>query len=329
MVDRRSFLKIVSGIAATALPLASSAYSRGVSGVRVVIIGGGVAGIRAAARLKHKVPRADVTLIDPAGNGKTNPFAKLNSTVRLDSAAILSKAGIRVLAHSVVEADPVSKRLLLQDGSNIDTDLLVFAPGVEFKHDNPVSHPLNYRLLQRRLEAMRNGDNVIVSIPEAPYQYPQGPYINISRIGKYLNADKPASKVIVFDHNSGSSMAELYRRQWSRAASTARIERIEVAAGFIQAADCESGIIDTQDGAFEAGVIALMQEQRAAGVARKAGLSLKEDWCQVNQHTLESLHYPDVYVIGDANDAAQNDKTAFLAVQQADAFVTSIAGRVA
>jgi len=329
MVDRRSFLKIVSGFAVTALPAASSAYSRGAPRMRVAIIGAGVAGIRVAARLRQIAPQANVTLIGPASNGKAGALAKLNSTVQVESAAVLSAAGIRVEMQRVVEVDPVSKRVLLQDGGRINADVLVFAPGVEFKHDNSASHPLNDSLLQHSLEAMRNGDNVIVSIPKAPYQYPQGPYINISGIGEYLNASKPASKVIVFVHNSGSSMAELYRRQWSKAVFMGRIERIEVESGFIQAADYDSGIVDTTDGTFDAGVIALMQEQRAAAVARRAGLSPGNDWCQVHQRTLESLHYPDVYVIGDANDAARSDKTAFSAVQQADAFVRVISDRVA
>jgi len=63
-------------------------------------------------------------------------------------------------------------------------------------------------------------------------------------------------------------------------------------------------------------------------VARKAGLSSNGDWCHVNKRTLESLHYSEVYVLGDANDAAQHDKNAFSAVAQADAFVRAIAGRI-
>ena len=72
-----------------------------------------------------------------------------------------------------------------------------------------------------------------------------------------------------------------------------------------------------------------MDEQRAASVARAAGLSPHGDWCHVNPHVLESLHYADVYVLGDANDASQHHKSAFTAVQQADAFVRVSAGRIA
>ncbi len=324
MVDRRSFMKIVSGIAATALPAASTAVTQGKSGPRVVIIGGGVAGIRAAVRLKQFAPMTDITLIDSIGHGKASPLAKVNSIVMMDSPVTLSKLGINVFSQRVGEVDPVSKRVLFQNGSEIYGDLLVLAPGVEFKHDDHAGHPLNDNALQRRLEAMRDGDNVIVSIPKAPYQYPQGPYINISKIAEYLHVRKPASKVIVFDHNSDSSIADLYRRQWLKTVAAARIEHVEVEAGYIQTANHETGIIDTAGGRIKGGVLALMDEQRAAAVAREAGLSPHDDWCHVSQHTLESLHYPDVYVLGDANDAAQYNKTAYTAVQQADTFVREI-----
>lgn len=328
MVDRRSFLKIAGGIAATALPAASSAYSQRTRGLRVVIVGAGVAGVRAAVRLKQYQPGTDITLIDPIGHGRASPVAKINNIVMLDSPVSLSITGIKVVSQRVVEVDPVSKRVLLQDGGEIYADLLVLAPGVEFKHDGSASHPLNDNLLRRRLEAMQDGANVIVSIPKAPYQYPQGPYITVSRIAEYLHARKPGSKAIVFDHNPGSSTAELYRRQWLKAIPTARIERVEVEAGYIRGADYKTGTIDTTDGSIRGGVIALMDEQRAAAVARNAGLTLHNDWCQVNAVTLESLYYPGVYVLGDANDAAQHDKTAFSAVREADAFVREIAERI-
>ncbi|NNJ98541.1 MAG: NAD(P)/FAD-dependent oxidoreductase [Gammaproteobacteria bacterium] len=324
MVDRRSFLKIASGMAATVLPSTSPAVTQSCQGARVVIVGAGVAGVRAAVRLKQSAPKIDIALIDPIGYGKASPLAKINSIVMMDSPVSLSITGIKVVSQHVIEVDPVNKRVLLQNGGEIYADLLVLAPGVEFKHDDRTSHPLNESVQRRQLEAMHDGDNVIVTIPKAPYQYPQGPYITVSRIADYLHASKPASKVIVFDHNSGSSIAELYRRQWSRKVATARIEHVEVEAGYIAAADYQTGVIDTADGRIRGGVIALMDEQRAAVVAREAGLSLQGDWCHVKQRTLESLHYADVYVLGDANDAAQWDKTAFTAVQQADAFVRAI-----
>jgi sulfide dehydrogenase [flavocytochrome c] flavoprotein subunit len=328
MVDRRSFLKIVSGIAATALPSTSQACIQRNAGPRVVIIGAGVAGVRAAVRLKQYAQGMNITLVDPIGHGKPSPFAKINSLIMTNSSVSLSITGINIVSQRVIEVDPVSKRVLLQNGGEIYADLLVLAPGVEFKHDDRINHPLNDSSLQRQLKAMKDGDNVIVSIPKAPYQYPQGPYINISRIAEYLHTRRPGSKVIVFDHNSGSSIAKLYRRQWLKTVSTARIERVEVEAGYIDDANYETGIVNTADGAISGGVIALMDEQRAAAVAREAGLSPHNDWCHVKPRTLESLHYPDVYVLGDANDAAQNDKTAFTAVQQADAFVREITARI-
>ena len=326
MVDRRSFLQLVSGLAATTLPSASLAVGQRSEGARVVIVGAGVAGVRAAVRLKQYAPGTDITLIDPRGHGKASPLIKVNSIVSMESPVSLSTTGINVVTQRVVEVDPARKRLQLQDGTGVDSDVLVLAPGVEFKNDERITHPLNDRMLERQLTAMHDGAVVIVSIPQAPYQYPHGPYSNVSRIAEYLYTCKPRSKVIVFDHNSDSSIAELYRRKWMKLASAARIERVEVEPGYIRSVNYGTGMINTADGVVVGGVLALMDEQRAASVAREAGLSITGDWCAVNERTLESLHYPEVFVLGDANDAAQYNKTAFTAIQQADAFVRALTG---
>jgi hypothetical protein len=78
-----------------------------------------------------------------------------------------------------------------------------------------------------------------------------------------------------------------------------------------------------------AGVLNLIPAQQAGFIARHGGLAVDGDWCQVSAQTLESSHYKNVYVLGDANDADSYNKTAAVAEQHAARCVSSIKGLLA
>lgn len=65
-VDRRHFFKLLAatGLIAGANTGKANAFSSSAKG-KIVIIGGGAAGISMAARLKHWLDEPDITLIDP------------------------------------------------------------------------------------------------------------------------------------------------------------------------------------------------------------------------------------------------------------------------
>ena len=55
--------------------------------------------------------------------------------------------------------------------------------------------------LFRQLEAMRDGGVYAITIPEAPYRCPPGPYERASVVAAYLKQHKPKSKVLILDAN--------------------------------------------------------------------------------------------------------------------------------
>lgn len=67
MSDRRHFFKLLAatGLIAGANTGKANAFSSSAKG-KIVIIGGGAAGISMAARLKHWLDEPDITLIDPS-----------------------------------------------------------------------------------------------------------------------------------------------------------------------------------------------------------------------------------------------------------------------
>src|SRR5258708_17749299 len=102
---------------------------------RVVIIGGGFGGLRAARALKSAP--ADVTLIDRRNYHLFQPLLYQVATGSLSPGQIAAplrsvlsrQKNTRVLMGDVVDFDPVAKRVALADGAALEYDSLIVAAG--------------------------------------------------------------------------------------------------------------------------------------------------------------------------------------------------------
>src|SRR6202035_2316489 len=102
---------------------------------RVLILGGGFAGLNAAQKLK-RAP-VDVTLIDRRNFHLFQPLMYQVATGSLSPGEIaaplrgvLSKQkNVRVLLGDAVDVDPDIKRVTLRDGAYFDYDTLIVATG--------------------------------------------------------------------------------------------------------------------------------------------------------------------------------------------------------
>src|SRR5499433_2222149 len=102
---------------------------------KVIIIGGGFGGLRAAQALKHAP--VDVTLIDRRNFHLFQPLLYQVATGSLSPGEIAaplrgvlaSQKNTRVLLGDVTDVDPVSKQLSLADGARLEYDSLIVAAG--------------------------------------------------------------------------------------------------------------------------------------------------------------------------------------------------------
>jgi NADH:ubiquinone reductase (H+-translocating) len=102
---------------------------------RVVILGGGFAGLYAAQRLKHAP--AEVTVIDKRNFHLFQPLLYQVATGALSPGeisapirSVLSKQkNTRVLLGEAVDIDPVERRIRLKDGAEVAYDTLIVATG--------------------------------------------------------------------------------------------------------------------------------------------------------------------------------------------------------
>lgn len=342
MKSRRSFLKSLGNIMALAsMPLTTSLAT---INSRVLIVGGGVAGTRAAAYLKMTLPSTWVTLVDPSlQQANDAAFYAIQNQYKPVSKEVLDEIGVDVIADYVEHMDPAEKTVYLKSGKKHSADLLIVAPGVDFKWDDinamiagdreqllhAWEHPSNEVGLWKRIEAMNNGDTVVISVPKMPYQFPQGPYQRATRVAHYLKSFKSRSKVLVLDHNDVFPSMHTQLRQWDEKFPGGMVEWSSAEkGGVLRKVDLDTNTVWTNGDRIRAGVLNLIPPQQAGLVAREAGLNHQSDWCQVVPHTLESAHYRQVYVIGDANDANPYHKTAAVAEQHAAQCVNAIKGLV-
>src|SRR5208282_4753600 len=111
---------------------------------KVVIVGGGFGGLRAAQNLKSAL--VDVTLIDRRNFHLFQPLLYQVATGSLSPGEIAAplrgvlsrQKNTRVLLGDVQDIDPVAKRVLLADGASFEYDSLIVGAGSQtsyYGHD--------------------------------------------------------------------------------------------------------------------------------------------------------------------------------------------------
>ena len=324
--NRRAFLQ--SSSALTLLGLAGLQGCASMSGVpskaKVVVIGGGYGGATAAKYVRLlSAYKIDVVLIEPQENFVSCPMSNLvvSGVKQLDylttSYAGLSKNhGITVVKDFADNIDTAKKTVTLRGGSVIAYDKLVVSPGVELMFgtveglqaaNNSGQIVQAWKAgaetvaLRKQLEAMPDGGVFAITIPEAPYRCPPGPYERACVAAGYFKTAKPKSKVLILDANPDvTSKAGLFKKVWA-----------EQYKGMVEyrpqhkaiAVDARTNTVkfDVQDD-VKAAVLNVIPAMRAGAIAVKAGLNNQANarWCGVNYLTFESTAAKDVHVLGDS-----------------------------
>jgi sulfide dehydrogenase [flavocytochrome c] flavoprotein chain len=318
---------------AASAPLADAARSRRtpptvVSGTtgRVVIVGGGMAGLAAAKYLKvWGGSGVQVTLIERNPSYTSNILSNLVLTgQRTVSSLVYSYAtvrqnyGVDIRQGNVVGIDSVNKRVTLADKSTLQYDRLIVAPGVVFdvlpglESDAARSRVVHAwqagpetTTLRNQLVAMPAGGTFVMTIPASPYRCPPGPYERACVVADWLKRNKPGSKVIVLDANAGIQ-AERHTFETAFAGLFAGIvEYVPNAA--VKSIDTGPSriVVDSQMGTFLGDVVNAIPPQRAGKIVLDNGLANSADgrWAGVKAATFESTAFAGIHVIGDSCSA--------------------------
>ena len=334
-MDRRQVLQaLIKGAAAggagsATLGLLAGCASAGgsPSKAQVVVVGGGYGGATAAKYIRllsdHSI---SVLLIEPSRAFVSCPVSNLVLSGDRTLADITNpytglgdKHGVRIVHDRVAAVDADKRQLRLDGGATIAYDKLVLAPGIDMLWDSvqglQAAQAAGQILqawkagpetlaLRQQLAAMRDGGTFAITIPEAPYRCPPGPYERASVVASYFKRHKPRSKVLILDANPDvTSKGPLFKKAWA-----------ELFPGMVEyrpqhkavAVDALSNTVkfEVQDD-VRADVLNVLPAMRAGLLAVQTGLANANGrWCHVDFLNFESTAARHIHVLGDAIQVA-------------------------
>jgi len=342
---RRNVLAAGLGLLATARLHAAAGSTK----ARVVVVGGGFGGATCARYLKRFAPALAVTLVEPAETFVTCPMsnAVLGGLMELEQItygyAALVRDGIEHVRRAATGIDPETRRVTLEGGEKLAYDRLVLSPGVDLVFaavDGTTTRTTELmphawkageqtRLLRAQLQSMRAGGVFVIGIPDNPYRCPPGPYERACLVAEYFRRHNPAAKILLLDAKDTFTKQPLFEEAW-RTLYPRMIERIPRAeGGTVIAVDDTKRTFVTEFDEFQADVANFIPPQRAAGIARTAGLDAGRGWCEVDPATFESREAPGIHVLGDAVNANPMPKSGFAANNQAKVCAAAVVALLA
>lgn len=320
--NRRRFLQGLTVGTTLAFPALQRASAQGTQ-ARIVIIGGGFGGATAAKYLRMWGENLEVILIERQQSFISCPLSNLviggsrtlkDLTMKYDT--LRSKHGVQVIQAEVASID-TQRQTVSFAGGQLDYDRLILSPGIDFRYDTiqGLSDPAGREAiphawkagpqtitLRKQLEKMPKGGKFLLSIPKMPFRCPPGPYERACQVAFYLRYSNPGSRIIILDANADIVVKkELFLQAWE-----------EKYPGIIEylpnhevtAVDVQSRTAKTAFGDFKADVLNIIPPQRAASIARTAGVANVGDrWCEVDFLSYESTVRKNIHVIGDAVSA--------------------------
>lgn len=327
-MQRRHLLQGLIAGGALGLTGCASLGGTSASKAKVLVIGGGYGGATVSKYIRLLSDYTiDVMMVEPNRQFVSCPVSNLviggqrtMADITNPYSGLSDRHGVRIVHDMVTSVDAVKKTATLASGTVVQYDKLVMSPGIDFMWDQTeglkAAHEAGQILhawkagaetvaLRQQLEAMRDGGTYAITIPEAPYRCPPGPYERASVIAAYFKKAKPKSKVLILDGNPDvTSKGPLFKKAWA-----------ELYGGMVEyrpqhkvvGVDAKTRTVkfEVQDD-VKADVLNVLPVMRAGALAVQTGLAnANARWCHVDFLNFESTAAKDIHVIGDAIQIAQ------------------------
>lgn len=346
-ITRRRF-GILSGASASVLALPS--YLRAQDKPKVVVIGGGAGGATAARYIaKDSDGAIDVTLIDDSEQFTTCFFSNLYLGGFRDFASIThsydtlqSDYGITKVTGRAVAIDRDAKTVRLGDGATVPYDRLVVSPGIDLIWDSVPGYSEEAslvaphawkagpqtRLLKEKLDAIGNGQQIVMVTPPNPYRCPPAPYERASMMAHLLKAKGVDAKIIILDPKEKFSKQALFSEGWENHYPGMIEWYGPTVHGGIESVDPDAGTVETGLDTFHGDLLNIIPAQKAGAIAAEAGLTNDSGFCPVEADSMRSAVDDAIFVIGDASIAGAMPKSGFAANSQAKVAAMTIRGEL-
>lgn len=346
-ITRRSF---AAGSLAAAGLLAAPAVLRAQAKPRLVVIGGGPAGATVAKYVARDSQGAiDVTLVEPLDKFVTCFHSNLFLGGFRDFASIthpykLAPYGVKHVRQTASAIDRDKKQVRLADGSTLDYDRLVVAPGIDLKFDSVPGYSeaaaeimphawkpgAQTELLKKQLDSLSDGATIVMVAPPNPYRCPPGPYERVSCMAHVLKSKGHSkSRIVVIDPKDKFSKMALFQEGWQKH-YPGMVEWMDPQMhGGVKSVDPKANTVTTDLETIKANLVNVIPAQMAGKIARDAGLANQTGFCPIDATNMKSDQDPNVFVLGDAAIAGAMPKSAFAANSQAKVVAMAVRGELA
>jgi NADPH-dependent 2,4-dienoyl-CoA reductase/sulfur reductase-like enzyme len=347
-LKRRTILQMIPATAALAMmPKVRAGLPH-----HVVVVGGGFAGATVAKYIRMWSNGAvDVTLVEPRAKHVSCVMSNLvlNGSLKtrdlaFDYNALQSKYGVRVVQDKAVRINGAGKEVRLKGSGWMPYDSLVLAMGIKFdKVPGLDSRKLPHawiaggqtNLLRRQIrdDIPLNG-TFVMTIPEAPYRCPPGPYERACLVADILKRRGGSPKVIVLDANTD---IQAEKGTFNRAFNGIYGDIIDYRPGVkLTGVDSDGRYAYTsrevtggiQEDTVRGDVINVIPRHGAPQLLVKSGLTADSRWAPVDPVSYGSslAEFPGVYVIGDSQGTGK-PKSGHMANAQAKVCADAIIRR--
>lgn len=336
-LTRRQFGSVL-GIGAASLMLPPAIL--GQAKARVVIVGGGAGGATAARYLaKDAGEELDITLIEDSDTYTTCFYSNLYlgdfrsyESITHGYDTLVSEYGISMKKGRAVDIDRSAREVIMGDGSRVAYDRLVLSPGIDLQYDSVPGYSeeaseiaphawqggRQTELLKQKLDALENGQNIVMVAPPNPYRCPPGPYERVSMMAHMLKTKGfTDSQIYIIDPKPKFSKQGLFTEGWEKHYPGV-IEWFppEIHGGIVSV-DANAGTVETDLDTFEGGLVNVIPAQKAGAIAEVAGLTDDSGFCPIEADSMRSTFDENIFVTGDACIAGAMPKSAFSANSQA------------
>jgi sulfide dehydrogenase [flavocytochrome c] flavoprotein subunit len=349
-LTRRRFTALAGASLLSAAPLfAPRAF--GQAKPRLVVIGGGPGGGTVARYVnKESAGAIEVTLIEPQRTFTTCFFSNLYVGGLRDFNSIthtydkVRGEGVKVVHEAAAAIDRDKREVVLAGGQRLPYDRLVVAPGIDIKWDSVPGYSeaaaeamphawkpgAQTELLVKKLNAVNDGDTIVMVCPPNPYRCPPGPYERASMFGHVVKSKgHKNTKIIVLDPKPAFSKQPLFQEGWEKHYPGMIEWQDPKMHGGIKGVDPATGEVKTDLATYKAALANVIPAQMAGRIARDAGLSDQSGFCPIDPESMKSKMDANIFVVGDACIPGDMPKSAFSASSQAKVAAMTIRGELA
>ena len=320
---------------------------------RVLVVGGGAAGLTLAARLRRARPAPEVTVLEPSSAHYYQPLWTLvgggvlpKEATRRDQRAVMPR-GVDWVRAAAAELRPDEGLVVTDAGEPIAYDALVVCPGIRLDWAGVAGLPeavgrggvcsiYDYEQVDRVWEGIRafRGGTAVFSFPSTPVKCP-----GAAQKIMYLADDafrragiRDDTRIVFVSAAPRIFGVDRYARALERVIERKGIEtlfRHEVVA--VRPGSREAVVRNLETGDEQLlgyDLLHVAPPQRAPELVERSALASAAGWVDADAATLQHIRYPNVFSLGDAS-SLPTSKTAAAVRAQAPVAAANVLAHLA